>query len=66
MNYKSVNNSPKKLINNQLTVHVSGFIEADSGTKSALVSASICIRLGNSSDELVLLESPAEPLLSHS
>lgn len=49
-----------------LTVHINGFIGANSGVKSALISASFCILLGKSTDELVLLESPAEPLLSHS
>jgi len=49
-----------------LTVHVNGFIGANSGVKSVLISASFCIRLDKSTDELVLLESPAEPLLSHS
>lgn len=50
-----------------LTVHVNGFIGANSGVRSVvLVSISICIRLDKSAVELVLLESPAEPLLSHS
>jgi hypothetical protein len=50
----------------KFTVHVSGLIGANSGTISILESVSTCIRLGKSTDELVLLESPAEPLLSHS
>lgn len=49
-----------------LTVHINGLIGAISGVTSVLLSVSICIRLDKSADELVLLESPAEPLLSHS